>query len=98
MHKLAFAGTFAATLSEESYSAEFLRCKRGKERKQIQNNINDDSSYNEAITENEYKVALNRAKKSALVHDRITYSKLKYLHPAATKIIRELYNRIFSRV
>ena len=92
----ALADTFATTSSEESYSVEFLRYKRREERKPIQNNINDDSSYNEAITEHEYKVALNSAKGTAPDHDRITYSMLKYLHPAATRVIIALYNRNFQ--
>ena len=80
---------------EESYSVEFLRNKGREERKPIQNNVSDDSFYNEAITAHEYKIALNSAKESAPGHERITYSLLQYLHPA-TKVIIELYSRIFQ--
>ena len=77
--------------------AELLRYKLIEERKPVQIDVNDDSSYNEAITENAYNVALNSAKESAPGHSRITYSMLKHFYPEATKIIMKLYNRIFPQ-
>ena len=91
----ALKDTFAATSSDESYTVQFLRYKRREARKPIRNDVND-SLYDEAITESEYKMALNSAKELAPGHDRITYSMLKYLHAAVTKVIIELYNRIFQ--
>ena len=71
----------------------FLRYKRREQRKPIRNDVND-SLYDEAITESEFKMALNSAKESVPGHDRITYSMLKYLHPAATKVIIQLYDNL----
>ena len=89
------AETFSKNSSSKNYSKQFQTQKKNQEKYKINFNSENNEPYNETITLNELKSAIEKSHDSAVGPDEVHYSFLRQLPSKSLDLLLKLYNKIW---